>query len=205
MSVNTYCVTCGAHDHQAKDCGLQVGRVTFGPARVPEKMGLSANLIVTPTPCPRCAILDAENGELRDELNGTIQLGNQAREELATLRQSLADAQAEAEQGRVKWEGLRDDLVSVIRSLPMGMESAAYRGVLLKMAALDPTPPGPQTCAWTLDPDGVWTPACGGDPFEFTNEHGPILNSWMRCPYCGKPLVEARPEPETEEDEDEDA
>jgi hypothetical protein len=51
------------------------------------------------------------------------------------------------------------------------------------------------TCAWTLTPDQVdndyWVTDCGQQYMFF--EGGPKANGMSFCPYCGKPLVEARP------------
>lgn len=56
--------------------------------------------------------------------------------------------------------------------------------------------PKPNPCTWTKDEDGIWTSSChrksGEGPSFCFEVDGPQGNRFQFCPYCGKPLVEAK-------------
>lgn len=58
------------------------------------------------------------------------------------------------------------------------------------------------TCTWEADEDGIWHAACdrASQHLYCFNEDGPDANGFTFCPFCGKPLVEAKPMPEFTED-----
>jgi hypothetical protein len=51
-------------------------------------------------------------------------------------------------------------------------------------------------CPWGKDEDGIWHPLCdkdGENQFRFTDE-GPEANGFKFCPFCGRPMVEVKPQ-----------
>lgn len=51
-------------------------------------------------------------------------------------------------------------------------------------------------CTWENDEEGIWHPLCdrdGKNQFCFTDD-GPEGNGFKFCPFCGRPMVEVKPQ-----------